>query len=71
MKAKYVSEELEKQINTLIDLSVANVMDNAITTFRGINNWKIQRRIAEGFVSEIYKKCSMHINLYFDKNKNG
>jgi len=59
--------ELEKQIDILINCSVANVMDNAIWTFRNIQNKKVQRRIAEQFVSKVYLKCSKHINEYFEK----
>lgn len=66
-----MQKELEKQINTLVDLCVSNIMDNSITTFKWINNIKTQRRIAEQILSAVYKKCSMNINLYFKKNENG
>lgn len=63
------AEKLEQAINDLVDVTVAHVMDNAITTFNKMEDKKLQKKIAEKIVNSTYFQCKGYIEQYFKNNQ--
>lgn len=62
-------KEFWEIFNDLVDVTVAHVMDNAITTFKNIKDIDARNKIADKFISLVFIKSENYRNEYFNNKK--